>query len=193
MALFVTDLLDGKLARAWKVQTRGGSLLDPFGDKLLAISCIMSFIGTQNFFLVPLFLEIGITLINVNRTLHEETVSSSIIGKIKTCILSMTIVLCAINVLSPEILNTFILKFIPSLSELDLTITDEVVNIATVGTIAAQVLTAGGYVKQSIQNRDERTKKIAELKSLKEMLIRLFDEEAFEEDKDKPLMMIIKK
>ena len=188
--LLVTDFLDGKLARKWNVQTKGGALLDPLGDKLLAVSCLLSLASTHNLLLVSLFLELGITAINVNRALHEEDVQSSIVGKIKTWVLSVTIVLSAINVLSPELLNLFG-NMIPNLP--DLTVTEKLVNTVTATTISAQVITASDYIKESLKQWDTRSRKIAELKNLRETLVRLFDEKHFEEDKDRPLVKIMKK
>lgn len=190
--LLVTDSLDGILARHWKVQTKGGSLLDPLGDKVLAVACILSFVGTHSILLVPLFLELGITAVNVNRTLHEEEVKSSKIGKIKTWILGIAIVLSAINALEPNLLNLLADK-LGILSNLDLTVTNDVVKKAAGLTIGAQVVSGIDYMKDSYKQRDVRTEKIAELKNIRENLIRLFDETKYEEDKDKPLMDIIKK
>ena len=194
--LFFTDFLDGKLARAWNVQTKGGSLLDPLGDKLLAFSCILSLLGTKNLLLTPLFLETGIVAININRALHEENVQSSLIGKIKTWLLSITIVLAVVNVLSPDILNNLLSHLPDSLEpvkNIDLTVTDEVVKVSSGVTVAAQSLTAMSYLGESFAERHKRAKKIAELKNAREILTRLFDETKYEEDKDKPVMKIIKK
>ena len=59
--LFLTDMIDGMLARTWKVQTRGGALLDPLADKLLAISCILAFILKDIKLIAVLILELSIT------------------------------------------------------------------------------------------------------------------------------------
>ena len=194
-SLLVTDFFDGKLSRKWGVQTKGGALLDAFGDKVLAVSCLLSLSATNNMMLVPLFLELGITAINVNRELHEENVQSSILGKIKTSILSVLIVLATINVLDPAFLNALasgtIGCLIPNIP--DLTITPEVVDVTEKVTVAAQTVTAAGYLMESTKQKDTRSKKIAELKSLKETMIRLFDETKYEEDKEKSFIMIMKK
>ena len=190
--LFATDFLDGKLARKWEVQTYGGALLDPLGDKVLAVSCILSLIGTQTFLLLPLFLEIGIAALNISRALHEENVKSTIIGKIKTAVLSCTVVLCAINVLDPELLNT-LANFIPGLHLPDLTVTTDVVRIASSAAVGSQMAAVLDYLHESHKQKDIRSEKIAELKGLKESLIRLFDETKYEEDKDKPFVKVIKK
>lgn len=191
--LFTTDFLDGKLARKWEVQTVGGSLLDPLGDKVLALSCILSLIGTETLLLAPLFLELSITGINVNRALHEENVKSSMLGKTKTWLLSIALVLGVIYKLNPNILNDIVNTVLPNLNLPDLTVTSQAVGAAVGCTIAAETVTATDYIKQSLKADNERTKKIAELKNLKECLQRLFDETKYEEDKDKPVVKVLKK
>ena len=189
--LFVTDFVDGKLARKWNVQTLGGGLLDSLGDKVLAVSCILSLIGVQNFLLIPLFLELGITGINVRRTLQGEIVKSSILGKIKTWFLSVTLALMAINVLNPNLLN----ELASSVLHMDLNsllVSDSLVNKAVCVTAVIQTATAIDYASRSLRN-NEKTARIEELKSLRESLIRLFDETKYEEDKDKPLIKVLKK
>lgn len=189
--LFVTDFVDGKLARKWNVQTLGGGLLDSLGDKVLAVSCILSLIGVQNFLLIPLFLELGITGINVRRTLQGEIVKSSLLGKIKTWFLSVTLALMAVNVLNPNLLN----EMASSVLHMDLNsllVSDALVNKAVCVTAVMQTATAIDYASKSLRN-SEKTARIEELKSLKESLIRLFDETKYEEDKDKPLIKVLKK
>ncbi len=189
--LFVTDFVDGKLARKWNVQTLGGGLLDSLGDKVLAVSCILSLIGVQNFLLIPLFLELGITGINVRRTLQGEIVKSSILGKIKTWFLSVTLALMAINVLNPNLLNE-IVSSVLHMNLNSLLVSDELVNKAVCVTAVMQTATAIDYASKSLKN-NEKTARIEELKRLKESLVRLFDETKYEEDKDKPLIKVLKK
>lgn len=175
--LFITDALDGYFARKWNVQTRGGALLDPLGDKMLAVSFIVSF-GLDNYILlIPLLLEIAITVLNIDRTMHGEEFKTSIMGKIKTWVLFVTLGLYAVLFLKPD--NTLI--------------TSEITTIALVITVACQILTISLYIKDSIKKKDMRSKKRQKVKNFKKVLSRLFDEEAFKEDKDLPLVMIIRK
>lgn len=187
--LFVTDFLDGRLARAWKVQTKGGALLDPICDKALAFSCIISLVGTQSLLLIPLFLELCITGINVSRLFRGENTPSSITGKIKTWLLSITLVLCTINALSPTVMETVFSAFsmqIPNIQE-------KVIESAIGVTAVAEAFTAVSYMKNTTSKKSEREKKIEELYGIRETLIRLFDEKKFNEDKDKTLYEIRKK
>ncbi len=40
----ITDYFDGKLARAWKVESKMGKLLDPIADKLLVVTALIMLI-----------------------------------------------------------------------------------------------------------------------------------------------------
>ena len=182
IVLFITDCLDGILARMWGVQTRGGALLDPLGDKLLAVCCTISFVSEHHVLYIILALEIMITYFNVNRTMHGEKSVTSIIGKAKTWLLSITLVLCAIYSLKSDYLST-----------LDINVTYDDIMIASIITIISQLFTIIFYLKDSIKQKNIRIKKIPKLKNFKEILKILFDEENYLKDKDKPLVELVKK
>jgi cardiolipin synthase len=42
----LTDLLDGWLARRWKVTTRSGALLDPLGDHVFVLAAAVTFVAS---------------------------------------------------------------------------------------------------------------------------------------------------
>ena len=182
ICLFITDTLDGFLARKWKVQTRGGALLDPLGDKLLAVSCIFSFIKDQPLLLVVLLLDVAIATLNIYRALHGEEFKTSIVGKVKTWVLFFTLALCAVNSLKPDFLAT-----------LNITISTSAIMIAMGITLALQVVTIAFYAKDSIRQRSFRISRLPKLNNFSTTLKRLFDEEAYLLDKDKPLIDIIRK
>lgn len=185
--LFITDTFDGLLARKWKVQTRGGALLDPLGDKLLATSCILSFIFKDIRLLVILLLEIAIAIINISRGLHGEEANTIFMGKIKTTALFVMLGLYAANSLKADILNIIFN------TSIDLTITKNIVNIAYLICLICQVLTIIMYINESNKQKNIRINRIPKLKSFKSIIQRLFDEDSYLEDRDKPLIEIIKK
>lgn len=90
--LFLSDAIDGLLARTLKISTFFGSILDAFSDKLLnAISFII--LGLEyNIMIAPLVLEISILYTSYSTYRYGGNVQSSRIGKIKTFILDIFVI-----------------------------------------------------------------------------------------------------
>lgn len=103
--LFLTDAIDGFLARRLKISTFLGSMLDAFSDKLLnGISFII--LGIEyNIMFAPLILELSILYTNYSTYRFGGNVQSSIIGKIKTVILDIFVIL-SFALLSLNAFNT---------------------------------------------------------------------------------------
>lgn len=188
--LFITDFVDGGLARYWSVQTIGGSLLDPLSDKILAVSCLIVFMENHLYYLAILIFELVILSINVYRTFHEENVKSNYIGKIKTWLLSVTLIFGAINLLKPNLLND-ILKFI-NINTDCLYINQEIVFISFIITGIFEILTIISYILESIKSKKKKKYK-HKFKPFKKILIRLFDTDSYESDRQVPLIKIISK
>lgn len=98
-----TDFLDGKLARKWDVCSEFGAKLDTIADKILAGGLLIILILKNNVYLYLLIFEILITIINLITYLKLHVVESLLIGKIKTWVLFVTIVLGLVNVFFPTI------------------------------------------------------------------------------------------
>lgn len=91
--LFLTDAVDGFLARTLKISTFLGSMLDAFSDKLLnGVSFVILGIEYSIMF-APLILELSILYTNYSTYRFGGNVQSSIIGKIKTVILDIFVIL----------------------------------------------------------------------------------------------------
>ena len=95
--LFLTDFIDGKLARKYKVQTIYGSNMDTIADKALSIGLIILLLKKNKYIYLVLLGEIIISIINTLAKLQHKKTKSSLIGKIKTWFLSITIILSYIN------------------------------------------------------------------------------------------------
>lgn len=91
--LFLTDSLDGILARKFQVQTLYGSTMDTIADKTLSIILLLPLLKKLNVILLILLGELGIAIINIWGRIQHKTTKSSIGGKIKMWILSITILL----------------------------------------------------------------------------------------------------
>lgn len=99
----LTDCFDGKLARHWGVCSEFGAKLDTIGDKFLAISLLSMLIINKKEFLYLLIIETLIAIINLIIYLKSRSSNSLLIGKIKTWILYITLILGVINLFFSKI------------------------------------------------------------------------------------------
>lgn len=134
---FLSDVIDGYLARKYNWITDVGKLLDPFADKLMLISAlvcftvngiiplwVMIFIGTKEFFMC-LF---GLILYK-----KGLVVEANILGKISTGIWTVAVILNILSALIPEIK---IFAF-----------------IATMAAVAASLCAAAGYAARYFMSK----------------------------------------
>lgn len=105
--LFLTDFIDGFLARKFKVQTLFGSMLDTLADKVLSLVLIVPFLSENSVLYFMVGGEILITLINTSARFRGKLTRVCILGKIKMWLLSITIILFYLN-LFYYINNSFI-------------------------------------------------------------------------------------
>ena len=93
--LFLTDCIDGKLSRLWKVESFLGSLLDSISDKLFAFVMLGILSYEYSGLLSVLLLEFIIFVINTLAFTEFKNVQSSKMGKLKTVILDGSLsILC---------------------------------------------------------------------------------------------------
>lgn len=91
--LFLTDSIDGILARKYKVQTLYGSIMDTIADKTLCIVLMLFLVKKIDMVFIMLIGEILIACINVWATIKGKKTQSSLLGKVKMWFISATIVL----------------------------------------------------------------------------------------------------
>lgn len=92
LALFLTDLIDGFLARKFKVSTFFGSSMDALSDKTLGIISLGILSSVSLLMLIPLAIEILIPIVNSISYKNNANIKSSRIGKIKTWALGITVI-----------------------------------------------------------------------------------------------------
>ncbi len=95
--LFLTDFIDGKLARSFQVQTVYGANMDSIADKSLSIGLMLLILKKIPSIWLPLIGEILISSINIIGKIYGKKTNSRIIGKVKTWFISITIIICYIN------------------------------------------------------------------------------------------------
>lgn len=103
----ITDMLDGFIARKFNLTSEIGAKLDTIADKLFAGCIIISLIFTNKLFIISLIGEILITIINLISFAQNKKPHTEYIGKVKTTILFITIILEFISLLYYN-LQTFV-------------------------------------------------------------------------------------
>lgn len=107
-----TDAVDGAIARKLKCSSQFGADLDAICDKLFIILMALPIVIQNPFMLLNLGLELGITATNVNAVKKGKKVKSSILGKVKTWILSATVLfgyLIPLLGISTNLLSSFLI------------------------------------------------------------------------------------
>lgn len=161
--LFLTDWIDGYLARKYNVSTFFGSIMDSICDKVMAIvSCIiLCFIN--KYFIISIILELLIFFVNTFVLTQKGNIKSSLIGKGKMWVLSICV-----------ILGFFLSKD-----------GNAVVNLSiAIPAIIAELVTLYDYLKKGSKVKIEITTKKPNYKSFKEIKKMLFSPEFYELHKD---------
>lgn len=105
IAIFValTDFFDGRLARKWNVESELGSKLDAISDKVLVIGLLIILINRNYSFFFVLILECLIAFFNLYSYLRKGVANSLMIGKIKTWIIFITIIIGLLDLIITSI------------------------------------------------------------------------------------------
>lgn len=152
--LFLTDTIDGFLARKFRVQTFYGSIMDTIADKTLSIVLLIILANHINILYVVLLCEILIALLNSFEMARRKRTKSILIGKVKMWFLAITIVSCYLHYFG--------------------IITIEIVDILSIITIVMQIITFVSYIKY-LESQKNNLREKPELKSMKDLKYILFD------------------
>ena len=179
-SLWLTDAVDGYLARKWKVSTIFGANLDAFSDKLLGIAIL---IYLRTFFpsmIIPLIAEFSILGVNWHYGRKGADVKSSKLGKKKTVLFGITATLAVLSTLS---LTSVLASVIPTL----ITLT----SCVQIYTLADYVSTHKKYLKTHKPKND--VSHLGIIETIKAIIKLLGDEKIYspnyyKEHKDEPLL-----
>lgn len=131
----ITDFLDGKIARKYNYVSEFGVKLDAVCDKIFAMSLVIPTVFECYILLFNLILEIAISYTNLLSEAKGNHPRSTVIGKIKTTLLSITL----------------ILVYIPETNI-------KVIFISSIVTIICQVITLIKYISIDM-DKDKKRKK----------------------------------
>src|SRR5574344_1367016 len=105
--LLLTDSIDGMMAKLLNACTIFGALLDAIADKLLGIATFAVLSHDYLIMMLPVITETIITLINTNGVTRGSSMESSSLGKFKTWILGICIVVGFCTIYSKDIILLF--------------------------------------------------------------------------------------
>ncbi len=187
LCLFLTDFIDGFLARKLHASTLIGAFLDALCDKLLNIMSIVLIGITYDSMLFPLIVEISILYTSYATYRYGGNVKTIPIGKVKTFVLNVCVIVCfifmAINKLNTS--NKIILYLIHH--------TEGFINFFSSVTSVFCLITLLFYIKKYRETREDKnaikimkTKK--KFKSKEELKKIAFDTKYYLKHKDESIM-----
>ncbi len=213
MGFFLTDFIDGFLARKLHVQSFFGSLLDALSDKAFGIVCLILLSTLNPIFLAIIGVELGIFAINYHNAQNNKNVQSSKAGKAKTFLLAATIVGSFFSYAQPAlkpILEYINLSSFNTLLEMNPNLLSTILAIPSIG---ASLYVAHDYAKKGkeevvkpeltleeiaeerrkLQEQKAELEQAKEKKSREEILFDLFDTDYYLEHKDDGIKSLLYK
>lgn len=201
ISFMATDWIDGYLARKYEVSSFFGALLDGMFDKLFGIISFLLLASISPSYMIPLLFEAGILGYGLYSASKGNNVKSTIIGKAKMWFLAVSVLLGLLNtdLLTLEnLLQTINLNSVPL---------DNLVRLEQVSKdslIGMEALSLSSYViKDKIEDKNNKEKIPIKVKNIKKVIFtkdkdiqkeieyRLFDTKYYEENKDKPLSLLL--
>ena len=155
--IFLTDFIDGKLARKYNIQTFFGSYMDTLANKVLNIILLIMLSDKSKMSLIMLILEISILIINSIGWILKKKTKSSILGRAKMWAIGITITL--------EYMNYF--------NIINIDVNHIIVNLFIIITTIMQILVIVDYVIKFIKDDNKRLN--IKLKSWKDLAYILFN------------------
>ena len=155
---FITDFIDGFLARKLHVQSFFGSLLDALSDKAFGIVCLLLLSTLNPIFLAVIGVELGIFAINYKSAQKDHNVKTTSAGRLKTLLLAGSIVgsfFCYGAPTVKELLNYINVSTFNTLLEIN---PDILSTILAIPTLSANLYVAKDYLNISKKQEKENTK-----------------------------------
>lgn len=174
LIIYVTDLLDGFLARTFKCSCFFGAILDTISDKMLNM-VVLVILGLKNrIMFIVLAMEVLIALVNLCKYKEGFNIRVNVFGKVKMLILGLTVLICYIAYTTTKFDMIFLSGLIYTL-------------------IGMQIITLFTYLIDPIKNPKFKVKieSKMKLKNKKEILNILFNTDFYLENREKPLKVLL--
>ncbi len=187
--LFLTDMVDGKLSRLWKVESFFGGFMDSISDKLFSFVMLAIISYEYPYMLIVLFLEFIIFVINTLAFSENKNVQSSKMGKVKTAILDVCV--SVLFIYSARSIYEGYLSV--SFNNILISTQYPISYILTGIIIGMEILTISDYSKNRFKQTTYESMKGRELKSFKEIWFMLIDRDFYINNKDKRIKKFLYK
>lgn len=194
--ILFTDFFDGLLARTFHVQSIFGTVMDVVADKCFGIMIILILSTYDVVFVLPLVLEIGITLINILGYAFGAVSKAYYLGKVKMWFLGVAIFFGILKIYKDGIIDIMQVKFLNDLFTVLIANVDNLIYSSIFLTAGSEFMVAVDYsihIMKDIEKRPEnntKKKKVKTKKKLKshdELMYILFDTEYCLKHRDEPL------
>lgn len=201
LSFMATDWIDGYLARKYEVSTFFGALLDGMFDKLFGFISFFLLASICPSYIIPALFEAGILSYGLYSATKGNNIKSTLVGKAKMWFLASSVLLGLLNtdyLALENFLQTINLAKVPLASLIKLE------HISKNALIGMEALSLTSYVvKDQIEDTKTEEKVPLKVKEIKEVFLtrdektkkevekRLFDTAYYEENKDKPLSLLL--
>ena len=185
--LFITDAIDGFLARRLKISTFFGCSMDALSDKVLNATLFILLGIEYRYMIPPLIIEILILYISYLTYKNGGNVKSTMTGKIKTIILDVCVILSLILLSIPKLnIDGKVTKYIISNTDFYIIILSSII---TISCLIALLDYIKRYKNARFNPKYIKVKKRKKTgKSFKEIITRSFDIEYYSKHKDESIM-----
>lgn len=185
--LFLSDAIDGFLARKLKISTFFGCSMDALSDKVLN-AIVFILLGIEYRYMIPpLIIEILILYISYLTYKQGGNVKSTKVGKIKTIILDICVILSFILLSIPKLgINNKVIKYIIINTDFYIIILSSII---TISCLIALLDYIKRYKDARFNPKYIKVKKRKKFgKSFKEIMARSFDTDYYSKHKDESIM-----
>ena len=188
---FLTDCIDGLLARELKSSTFFGSLFDALSDKAFLVVNMFLLMKISPLAIVPIFFELGIAYVQSVKYNIGMNIKSNIFGKIKMWVAGIVISL------SYLLVDRSFLNYLGSSLAVNLNAYDEIhiFGILFTPLVLSEILTLESYIKEYFDEVKNETDEVIEKKRCDEEKMKeeisnisykeiMFEHEYYEKYKD---------
>lgn len=167
---FLTDCIDGLMARELKSSTFFGSLFDALSDKAFLVVNMILLMSISPLAIVPVFFELGIAYVQSVKYNKGMNIKSNMFGKVKMWIAGIIISMSYLLV-DKEFLNYLGSNLAINMNDLN---EIKLFSVLFMPLVLSEILTLGSYIKEYF---DENKKMTPEFKNKKEEEEKKIEEE----------------